>query len=285
MPRRYTAQDYARRIQRVAAHIATHLDSPLPLAELAAVANFSEFHFHRIYRELMGETVGETVRRERLHRAASELLRNEAPIAMVARRAGYASTAAFTRALAAAYGVPPATYRAGPTGPQRKPTDPHQEVHMYDVTFRDFPRTRLVALRHTGPYDKIGGTFQQVFAWAGPRGIAGPASRCIGVYYDDPDTVPAAQLRSDACLTLPEGHAVDGDMRVLTLKPAHCAVVRHKGPYAELPRAYRWLFRTWLPSSGFVPADQPSFEEYVNDPMALPPSAWLTDVFVPLRRD
>ena len=86
MARRYTAQDYARRLRRVAAYIAANLDSPLQLAELAAVANFSAYHFHRIYRELMGETVAETVRRERLHRAASDLLKQEAPIATIARR-------------------------------------------------------------------------------------------------------------------------------------------------------------------------------------------------------
>lgn len=284
MPRAYTAQDYARRLQRVAAHIAANLDSPLSLAELAAVAHFSEFHFHRIYRELMGETIAETIRRERLHRAASELLHGDAPIAVIAPRAGYTSTAAFTRAFAGAYGMPPAAYRAGSAPIARSPVRPEKEPCMYDVTFRDYPRIRLVALRHAGAYDQIGGAFRQLFAWAGPRGIAGRGSRCIGVYYDDPETVPPAQLRSDACLTLPDGVAVEGAFKELFIGPAHCAVVCHKGPYAELPRAYRWLFRTWLPSSGYVPADQPCFEVYLNDPTALPPTEWLTDVCMPLRQ-
>lgn len=155
---------------------------------------------------------------------------------------------------------------------------------MYDVTFRDYPRTRLVALRHVGPYDKISGAFQQIIDWAEPRDILRRGANCIGIFYDDPQIVGADQLRSDACLPLPAGAFVEGRMHELTIGPARCAVVRHKGPYAELPRAYRWLFGTWMPASGFVRDDQPCFEEYLNDPMTVPPTEWLTDIHIPLRR-
>lgn len=155
---------------------------------------------------------------------------------------------------------------------------------MYEVTLRDVAQTRLVALRHRGAYDKIGAAFQQLVDWAEPRGILRPETNCFGIFYDDPEKVAADQLRSDACLPLPAGSLVDGQMRELTIGPAHCAVLRHKGPYAELPRAYRWLFRSWLPASGFVLDEQPCFEEYLNDPMTLPPAEWLTDIYMPLRR-
>jgi methylphosphotriester-DNA--protein-cysteine methyltransferase len=67
-----TVLDYSRRIERVARHIGAHLDQPLELGALAEVACFSPCHFHRIYRALSGETVAETIRRHRLHRAAGE---------------------------------------------------------------------------------------------------------------------------------------------------------------------------------------------------------------------
>jgi AraC family transcriptional regulator len=155
---------------------------------------------------------------------------------------------------------------------------------MYEVTIRDLPRTRLVALRHRGPYDKIGGAFQRLVDWAEPRGILRPGANCIGIFYDDPETVAADQLRSDACLPLPAGAFVDGPMHERTIGPARCAIARHKGPYSELPRAYGWLFRTWMPASGFVWDKEPCFEEYLNDPMTVPPTDWLTDIHIPLRR-
>ncbi|MBL8698923.1 MAG: AraC family transcriptional regulator [Alphaproteobacteria bacterium] len=283
MPKPRTAIDYAKRLGRVAAHIAEHLDDSLPLSRLAAVANLSEFHFHRLYRELTGETVAEALRRLRLHRAAGDLVAGGLPIARVARRAGYGSAAAFTRAFAAAYGMAPAAYRRRRGAVAANPVSRNQEVDMHEVQIREFPARRLAALRHHGAYLDIGGTFDRLLAWAGPRGLMTPGTRCLGLYYDDPQSVPAAKLRSDACLTLPPGASVEGEIRIVEQPAARCAVARHKGPYAELERTYRWLYRSWLPQSGHEPADQPCFEEYVNDPRTLPPTEWLTDVCVPLR--
>ena len=55
--RAQTQSDYGRRIDRVMRHIGEHLDDPLDLDRLAEVACFSPFHFHRIYRQVVGETV------------------------------------------------------------------------------------------------------------------------------------------------------------------------------------------------------------------------------------
>ena len=68
---------YASRIQRVVDYLAEHLDDPLELETLARVACFSPYHFHRIYRGLLGETVNDTVRRLRLQRAAIDLLEDK----------------------------------------------------------------------------------------------------------------------------------------------------------------------------------------------------------------
>jgi AraC-like DNA-binding protein len=74
-----TLSDYADRLERVAVYLAENLDRQVELTRLAEVACFSPFHFHRIYHALQGETVAETVRRMRLHRAAVELIEGESP--------------------------------------------------------------------------------------------------------------------------------------------------------------------------------------------------------------
>src|SRR5215510_3781375 len=112
MNERTTRADYADRLDRVFKWLADHLDDTLDLARLADVACLSPYHFHRVYRAMQGETAADTVRRLRMHRAAVELITGELPIARVARRAGYGSQEAFTRAFRDAYGVPPARYRS-----------------------------------------------------------------------------------------------------------------------------------------------------------------------------
>ena len=93
--------DYAKRIDRVIAALAESLEQERELpatAELAAVANFSAFHFMRVYRALAGESLGTTVQRLRLARAAHLLAGSAAPISEIAGRAGFETPQAFARA-------------------------------------------------------------------------------------------------------------------------------------------------------------------------------------------
>jgi AraC family transcriptional regulator len=277
-----TARDYHRRIELVIAHIGAHLDDPLDLDGLAAVACFSPYHFHRIYRSLIGETASETMRRLRLHRASGEIVQSKTPVARVARRAGYGSVAAFTRAFAAAYGVPPAQYRRRGRlmVPSTEPDAP--ENAMYPVAIKTLPPVQLLTLPHRSPYVEIGAAFERLFALAGGRGLMVPETRSLGVYYDDPAAVPAAKLRSAAGVTVPAGTKAEGPAELIDLQGGRHAVLTHQGPYAELENAYRWLYREWLPKSGEEPADRPIFEEYLNNPRTLPPKEWLTAVCLPL---
>ncbi|HYG90861.1 MAG TPA: AraC family transcriptional regulator [Azospirillum sp.] len=282
MTKSATTLDYSRRIERVVAHIGEHLDEPLDLERLAGVACFSPCHFHRIYRALTGETVADTLRRQRLHRAAGELVQGRRDIVLIARRAGYGSVEAFTRAFRQAYGIPPATYRQRGRLVPLEVSRQTLEDTMQDVTIRDLPPVRVAALRHSGPYMAIGTTFERLYAWAAGRGLLGPATRTFAVYYDDCDAVAPEALRSDACLQVGPEVAADGEVRITEIPGGRHAVLLHKGPYAELESVYRRLYRDWLPQSGETPADRPCFEEYLNSPRTLPPEEWLTEICLPL---
>lgn len=91
-----------------------HLDEELSLERVAAVAAFSHFHFHRIFRALVGETPSEHVRRQRRERAAQHRKRSETPVTDLAFASVYDSHEAFTRIFRAMFGVPPTEYRGLP---------------------------------------------------------------------------------------------------------------------------------------------------------------------------
>ena len=65
--------DYVSRINKVIDYIDLHLDADLSLEELADVAQFSKYHFHRIFFAFMQETLFQYIQRLRLERAASWL--------------------------------------------------------------------------------------------------------------------------------------------------------------------------------------------------------------------
>jgi AraC family transcriptional regulator len=272
--------DYPARLERVINHIAEHLDDELDLERLAKIACFSPCHFHRIYHAVQGETARDTVRRLRLHRAALDLIDGALPIERIARRAGYGSQAAFTRAFRSSYGLPPARYQGGAAAARA-----HMErsPNMYSVQIFETAPIHVAALAHQGEYQGINRTFDRLIGLAGAADLLRPDARSFGIYHDDPDATPAAKLRSEACLQAPDGWPGRGELRALDIAGGRYARVEHVGPYAELPRAYSWLFGTWLPSSGQEAADRPCVEEYLNDPRQVPAQQLRTTVWLPLR--
>jgi AraC family transcriptional regulator len=279
-----TRSDYGERLERVFTWLADHLDDTLDLTRLADVACLSPYHFHRVYRAMQGETAADTVRRLRLHRAAAELITGELPIPRVGRRAGYGSQEAFTRAFKAAYGVPPARYRASfvPTLTSGRREDA-METTTYETTIRTEPAVRVAALRHQGDYQAIGSTFERLMALAVGQGLLGTDLRSFGIYYDDPSATPVSALRADACVAVPEGATPAGDLQLKEIRGGRYATVLHVGPYAELERVYRWLYGTWLAQSGEEPADAPTIEAYLNDARVVPPTGLRTEIWLPLR--
>nr|WP_255561705.1 GyrI-like domain-containing protein [Pseudohoeflea sp. DP4N28-3] len=56
----------------------------------------------------------------------------------------------------------------------------------------------------------------------------------------------------------------------------------HTGPYAELHKAYRFLFGNWLVESGENPKRVPAFERYLNTPADTAPQNLETEIMVAL---
>ena len=57
--------DYAERVNRAIDHIVRNLAEPLSLEAVSEAAGFSPFHFHRVFKSLLGETLNRFVKRLR----------------------------------------------------------------------------------------------------------------------------------------------------------------------------------------------------------------------------
>lgn len=282
MPRRATTESYVRRLGRVAAHIAAHLDDPLDLDRLAGVACLSPYHFHRIYRALWGETAAETLSRLRLDRAAVQLLTTTAPMTRVARGAGYGSLAAFGRAFKAAYRETPSAFRArGGLHARSASRRPDGKETPMAVAIEDRAPMRFAYLTHKGPHHKIASVFERLYAWAAPRGLTGAHAVGVAVYLDDANTVPATELRSEAGISVAADVDGDDEVQVGTLPGGRHAVVLLRGPYAGLSAAYAELF-DWLATSGERRRDGPIIEIYLNDPHTTAPADLVTEICLPV---
>lgn len=277
-----TSDSYASRLTRVSAYIHDHLEEELSLDVLAEIACLSPYHWHRIYHAHFGETVAATVRRLRLQRAAADLAHSDRPIANVAERAGYDSQASFTRAFSVAFGLPPAKYReVGSHSVFKAPTC--QGIHvMYEVGITNVAPTTLIAVEHRGSYMTIGKSFDLLFTTLAQGNLIRPDLRMVGVYLDDPTSVPEAELRSQAAVAVHEPPTVAAPLVISQVRGGDYAILRYKGPYGDMRAAYDWLYGQWLPSSGRDAADAPVFEDYLDSPRDTPPTELRTDIYLPL---
>jgi len=275
--------EYGERMDRVTAHVFDHLDDELDLNKLAGVACLSPYHWHRIYHAMRGETIAATVRRLRLHRATGWLANTEMPIEEIAERSGFGGVETFTRAFKAAYGMPPAKYRREGSHRRFDPGTNEGSSIMQHVEIRTLPQMQAATIPHRGPYMEIGRAFEKLFGTLGARNLLAPGLRMFGIYYDDPASVPEGELRSRAAIIAAAPLLIEPPLEPATIIGGEYAVLRHKGPYADMRGAYEWLYGTWLPQSGREPADAPCVEEYLNTPRDTPPTDLLSDIYLPLR--
>ena len=295
-----TFQDYKQRMLRVLVHIQQHLDEALALETLAGLACFSPFHFHRIFKGMVGETLSEHVRRLRLERAAALLKRGARPVTQIALEAGYGSHEAFTRSFHAQFGCSPNQYRTTKrilTAPD-VPSGVHYSEMGSPVSFRAVPKDgkafqvtvlekaplRVAFMRHVGPYSKVGAVWERLLPELGKDGLIGGGTMFIGICLDDPDVTPMARIRYDACVSLDTEYVPKGEIGLQTIAGGVYARTTHFGPYDIVGQTYSRLLGHWLPRSGAELRSAPCFESYLNDPNTTEPEDLITDIYAPLDR-
>lgn len=279
-----TQKTYRYRLLQVQLYIQENLDSELTLDELARYAHFSPYHFHRIFRGFVGESVAEYTRRLRMEAAASMLWTTKKSVTEIGLDVGYQTTEAFSRAFRKHYGASPSDFRANHLEELIVKELPgmNETVDTYPVEVKSLPNRHVAFLRHTGPYDEAGPTFGKFLQWAGQNNMFREETVTLGICHDDPDVTEGSKIRFDCCITVDESFSGDGEIQTQELEGGKYAVLRYTGPYTEMGPVYRWFFGVWMPNAEVEPRNLPAYEIYQNDPENTPPEELVTDICVPI---
>ena len=289
--RKSTKEDYESRILRVQIYIQQHLDARPSLEELARVARFSSYHFHRIFKAMVGESIQEYIRRLRLERAAMALQHTRRSVIEIAFEAGYETHESFTRAFRSRFDAAPSGFRKRYRASAAEKTAERyvavlrkidKEENPVNVTVKEIEPLTVAFVRHTGPYAKCHEAWKTLCSSPDVCKLFGPSTQFMGICYDDPDVTDADKIRYDACATVPNGTIFSGDINVQQIEGGKFATYVHKGSFDGLHDCYRRIYGEWLPQSGFEPKAAPSLEVYLTDPEKTPPEENLTEIRIPL---
>lgn len=245
--------EYVARINRVIDHIEQNLQGELPLDELAKVANFSRFHFHRIFSAMVGESLHQFIQRIRLEKAASQLTEYfHKPITNIALDCGFSSSAAFARAF-------------------------KQRFQMSASIWREQKR---------GRNSKEGKTVRNEHQLLGNqwKSLSSPSEYAMGDWLMemDPET---RTLRWSKSMTKMN----DVSVEIKNFPEMHVAYVRHIGPYAGDSALFQSLFgklMRWAGPRGLMSnPDTIALTVYHDDPKVTEESKLRTSACITVPAD
>jgi AraC family transcriptional regulator len=269
---------WMQRMERAVALLASRLDEPVSLEELAAAAGVSPFHFHRVWRALTAEPVAQTVARMRIAAAQQRLHAGEDTITEVAMDAGFGTPQSFARAFRRITGASPTEFLASGLEQAGVAADADAEVR---IELR--PACQLVALRREGgAYKELNALFQRVWDWAEASDRLEGLTGLYGIPLDDPVSVPEAALRYDACIALTDAGTPPAPFVVQVLPAGTYAVLRLHGSYDGLEAANQSLIR-WAIEANQTLSDLPLLHHFLDDPEETPADALRTDLLLLLE--
>jgi AraC family transcriptional regulator len=261
------------RLMRGVRFIERNIERRLSLAEVAAEAALSDYHFHRLFRARYGMAVMDYVRRRRLTQAAEQLLRTPAPIIEIAMNAAFESQAAFTRAFRRIYATTPGAYRSRGRDVPWMSVEPLNddvlcalpELGRGSPSLRWCDELRVAGLEacFTGEARRDIPALWQRFAETMPRRLV-PGARFIGL--SDGSRIGREGLfRYHGRVGPGRRCAAPAGLTPRSLAAGIYLCFDFEGAPERLPSAIDYILGAWIPGSGQVLREAPSFELYDPD--------------------
>ncbi|WP_424651999.1 AraC family transcriptional regulator [Capnocytophaga gingivalis] len=281
--RTITYNDYIQRINKVVAYINDHLDESLDLKTLAEVAALSEFHFHRVFKALKGESIGAHISRLRIEAAARLLRYSALSIEDIAFNIGYEAPAALSKAFKNQYGITPTKYRTNKDIYIMKKEIINPDLALKAPKIMELEPKNLIYVALTGEYGTLdyGKAYEQLWAVVKSQKLFTKGIESICVSYDDPKITEASLQRSEVSLAIHKPAHPEGEVSCKTLEGGKYAVFFYQGSYSYLSAVYDAAMR-WVIDSEYEVREEPTFEKYLNDSRRTAQEKLKTEVYIPI---
>ncbi|HYW70546.1 MAG TPA: AraC family transcriptional regulator [Pyrinomonadaceae bacterium] len=290
--------EYTQRINRVIDYLRLNLDRQVKLDELAKVACFSEFHFHRIFSAVSGETLNNFTNRLRLEKAARLLRYSEQSLTEIALDCGFSSSATFSRAFRSGYETSPSQFRKSGQVKKSKickelfsaegyllPMSAAEKKAAFPVRLIDVSERQVAYIRVTNAFemDRVIAAFRKMIDWAKSEGVFSQGI-LFGMSLDDPHVTPKHLYRYEVCLASSLPFECREGISKLEMPAMRYAATRVSGDIRKITTATDYLFRGWLINSDYEPEHAPGLEVFLDKEKALDWSHFELELCIPVRK-
>jgi len=259
------------RINDVLYFIHQDISNELLAKDLAAIAAYSEQHFHRLFKAVVGESVHHYIRRTRMEFAANQLMFDaKSSVLEISTKSGFLSVSSFSRAFKATFSMSPGEWRSRDRQQQDKPFLADKEIAAcyqrlkgttipkYELV--ELPEQHVAYVRHQGYDRSIANAWQTLKAWAKIQGR--DFSQQFGLHHSNPAWVELKKCRYVACLAIDYPIQRRGRVNSMVIPAGLHAVFKLQGKYGELLPQLSNILEHWLPTSGYKMLSTPAYVHY-----------------------
>jgi len=266
---------YLQSVYKVIFYIEQNYGYELSLEELANVAGFSKYHFHRIFKSITGENLNDYIRRVRLSSTTLKLKTNQ-KITQIAMHSGYETNASFSRAFKKHFGMTPTEFS--------KNAKTKKGNNMLEPEIIEIKDIELFYVRATGEYrQSVEESWNKIIEYAYNNNLFGKIKARYGIAHDNPNVIESEKIRYDACIETDDiGLEPDGDVTSKIITGGTYAKFLHVGSYEDLDKAHEAV-SNWIIDSGIELRNAPVFHKYLDlDPRGMEPENLQTEIYVPI---
>ena len=287
--------EYQQMVLKVQHYINQHLADDVSLETLAGIANYSPFHFQKIFSEAVLESPKQYVIRLRLERAAHFIkIFPQLPINEIAVNCGFSSNSIFSRAFKNYFGVSAEGYKELSSEKLHELSKKKNQLSQWNETswikpIKDIEKKvasvkltsqptistiysfNIACIQTTLSHrDNIAFAYQNLMQWAIPRGLITPTTKYYGIWLDFPFITPADKCRYLCGIEISAEIKPTKGISVQTLSKGQYLNYEMKGQMDETLDSLVALNHIYVDTMGYIISEMICYEQFTECPADKP---------------
>jgi AraC family transcriptional regulator len=279
-----TFKDYSQRVNEVLYQIHLDIEKEHRVNTLASSVSMSPFHFNRVFKKIMDESLHAYVRRIRLEHSANALLFNpDSSITQILRNSGFASNSSFTHAFKEYFGVTPTKWRE--VDIPKNINKNIEKINTLQVDICYFKKTKVAYVRHKGYNKSIKEAWMRLSQFCEENSLDFANIKMIGLHHSNPNIVKKEDCHYVACIEIKTDKKLYSgtEVGIMHIPKIFCAKFSLQGKYGDLMRYTDYIYYKWLPNSKYEKVHLPALAHYHKNHFLRVDGKFDLDFYVPIR--
>lgn len=269
-------------IINVQEYINRHLFEDLNSDNLSHIACMSIYHFRRVFKDVVGENVGDYIQRLRLEYIAFKLISTNTRVSELLEQTNFHNKHTLSRAFKKHFQMSIPAFRKTYSSVAcenkiiKQPDCSIKRIKEFKVAYLKFERTH----RNKQAYSTLWG---QIIKFAKKYNLTDKGFKYVSISLDSLDITEIDKCRFLIGITVPYSMEVPKGFGTLNIQAGLYSVFNIKGGYHELNKIYRNVYLDWLPNSKYRLREQMTFEIYANTPNKTSTDELVTEIYLPIE--